>query len=235
MSWRLLDELPDADRVQVLGRARRRAFAPGRTLFREGDRGDALYLIRGGRVSVQVGTPRGEVATLAVLGAGDAVGELAVAAAGHVRTATVTAIERTETLVLHRCDFEALRRARPGVDRLLVGILARQVQRLTDRLIEALHLPAEARLLRQLAELAAAGGRCAAGTVVSLTQDDLAAMVGISRATANRILRDAQEAGAIRLRRGRVEILDPARLGGRAQEPVPWTPRPPDGRPVSSA
>ena len=54
-------------------------------------------------------------------------------------------------------------------------------------------------------------------TVVPLTQEDLAAMAGTSRATANRILRDEEKRGAVALQRGRVTVLDADELGRRCR------------------
>jgi CRP/FNR family cyclic AMP-dependent transcriptional regulator len=50
------------------------------------------------------------------------------------------------------------------------------------------------------------------GTDVPLTQDDLAAMAGVSRPTANRVLRRFEAEGVVRLRRRQIEISQPERL-----------------------
>ncbi len=44
--------------------------------------------------------------------------------------------------------------------------------------------------------------------VIPLTQEDLAAIAGTSRATVNRVLRNEQREGAVALRRGLVTVLD---------------------------
>jgi CRP-like cAMP-binding protein len=67
-----------------------------------------------------------------------------------------------------------------------------------------------ARLANQYAD---AGGRA----VVHLTQEDLAGLAGTSRATVNRTLRSAQEAGILALRRGSIELLDLDALLRRAR------------------
>ena len=65
-------------------------------------------------------------------------------------------------------------------------------------------------MLRRVAELASSGG------VVPLTQEELSNLAGTSRATVNRVLREAQGRGELALRRGRIEVLDGARLAARA-------------------
>ncbi len=49
-----------------------------------------------------------------------------------------------------------------------------------------------------------------------LTQEELSNLAGTSRATVNRVLREAQGRGEVALRRGRIEVLDGARLAARA-------------------
>jgi CRP-like cAMP-binding protein len=51
--------------------------------------------------------------------------------------------------------------------------------------------------------------------VVPLTQEDLAAMAGTSRATVNRVLREDEKRGSVKLERGRVVVLDADGLGRR--------------------
>src|SRR5687767_10810905 len=101
--WPLLGALDAENRRRILATARRRRFARREVLFHEGDPGDTLHLVDSGRVAVRVTTPLGDTATLIVLGAGAVLGELAlVEGGGGRRSATAVALERTETLSLHR-------------------------------------------------------------------------------------------------------------------------------------
>lgn len=217
MEWDVLAGLGEEERRQVLAAARRRRFRRQEVLFHAGDPGEALHLIAKGRVAVYVTTPLGSTATFAVLGPGEAVGELALVSPNVERTATAIALEPTETLSLRRDQFEALRNAHPFVDRLLVELLAARVRQLDADLVEAFFTAAETRVLRRLARLANqyadAGGRA----VIHLTQEDLAGLAGTSRATVNRTLRSAQEAGILALRRGSIELLDLDALQRRAR------------------
>src|SRR5688500_5577583 len=162
MRWSLLDGLPEDDRRRVLAATRRRRFGRREVLFHEGDPGDTVHLIDRGRVAVRVTTPLGDVATLNVRGTGDVVGEGARLAPKSRRTASVIALEPTETLALHGDEFAEIRRRHPSVDRFLVAILADEVQRLSSLLAEALYVPVDTRVLRRLValgELYASDGR----------------------------------------------------------------------------
>jgi len=209
VDWLVLAELPEDDRRRVLQAARRRRYARHEVLFHEGDPGETLHLIAKGRVAVAVATSLGDTTTLTVLGAGQFFGELALVGNQPVRTATVTALEPTETLTLRHQQFDELRHDHPTIDRFLVAVLAEQVKRLSTQLLEALFVDAETRVLRRLLDLAQEYGGGRPGTVIPLTQEDIATMAGTTRPTANRVLRDAEAAGAIRTARARTEIADP--------------------------
>jgi CRP/FNR family transcriptional regulator, cyclic AMP receptor protein len=215
----ILASLDDENRRRVLATTRRRRFARREVLFHEGDPGDTLHLIDKGRVVVRITTPLGEVATLGVLGRGDVVGEMAILEEGGRRGATVAALEPTETLSLDRGRFLDLRQQHPGVDRFLVEVLAAHVRRTDAQLIESLFVPVERRVMRRLlalGELYSSSGQN--GPVdVPFTQDELASLAGTSRATVNRVLRLAEEAGAVSLRRGHIRILDKEMVARRGR------------------
>jgi CRP/FNR family cyclic AMP-dependent transcriptional regulator len=212
MEWPLLQEIPEGDRRRVLSLTVRRRFARREVLFHEGDPGETMHLIAKGRVAIRTTTPLGEVATLRVLGRGGVVGELALIDGYGIRAASAVALEPTETLALRLREFEDLRRRHPAVDRGLIAALAAEVRRLDARLVEALYVPAEARVIRRLLELVDVYSVGDDEVIVPLTQDELASMAGTSRATANRVLRQAEDTGAVEVRRGSVHVLEPGRL-----------------------
>ena len=123
MDWLVLAGLPEDDTRRVLKAARRRRYARHEVLFHEGDPAETLHLIAKGRVAVAVATSLGDTTALTVLGAGQFFDELALVGNQPVRTATVTALEPTETLTLRQQQFEELRRDHPlqGVGGLVGG------------------------------------------------------------------------------------------------------------------
>jgi CRP-like cAMP-binding protein len=216
--WSILDGIPEDDRRRVLAATRRRRFGRREVLFHEGDPGDTVHLIDRGRVAVRTTTPLGDVATLNVRGVGEVVGELALLDPASRRSATVVALEPAETLALHRDEFNELRRRHPSVDRFLVAILSSEVQRLSVLLTEALYVPVDNRVLRRVLALADLYGGDGAGAVeIPFTQEEIGSIAGTSRATVNRVLGEAEADGAVEVRRGRVIVLDRARLERRAR------------------
>jgi CRP/FNR family transcriptional regulator, cyclic AMP receptor protein len=213
MEWPLLAGIPEADVQRLLSIARRRTFRRGEVVFHMGDPADTLHLIAAGRFAVRVQTAS-DVAILTVLGPGQLFGELALLEPDGRRSATVEALEPGETRSVHRPDFEELRRRHPQVSDVLVAILAGQVQRLSRRLLEALYIPADTRVRRRVSELAELYGPGDEVTI-PLRQEDLAGLAGTSRATVNRVLREEEGRGSVRLGRGRVVVLDQAALASR--------------------
>ncbi len=217
MRWQVLEGVPEGDVQQLLSIARRRVFRRGEVVFHVHDPADTLHLIVSGRFAVRVQTAVGDVAILTVLGPGDMFGELALIGGESRRTATVEALEAGETRSIHRPDFERLRAQHPSVTEVLVAILSGGMRRLSQHLLEALYVPADKRVLRRLGELAESYAPGAAEAVIPLRQEDLASIAGTSRATVNRVLREEESRGSVRLERGRTVVLDRATLERRGR------------------
>jgi CRP/FNR family transcriptional regulator, cyclic AMP receptor protein len=206
--WPVLDEVPADEVSAILTAGRRRRYARGETLFHDGDPADSLHLLDIGHVAVRALTPGGEQAILSVLGPGAAFGELALLGNDHVRSATITAIDPVESIVVHRRQWDALRRRHPSIDQFLLGSLSAQVARLSAQLLEVLYTPTPLRITRQLLTLGEDFGG-----VIPMTQEDIAMMCGTTRPTVNETL--YERAGAVRIERRRITIVAPEVLAGR--------------------
>jgi CRP/FNR family transcriptional regulator, cyclic AMP receptor protein len=215
MQWQLFAGIPNEDVRAVLALARRSTYRRGEVVFHRHDPADAVHLVVKGRFDVRITTSLGDVVALAIRGPGDTFGEIAVVTAAE-RSATVTALEQGETLVVRGSELRRLAREHPTVDEVLVRVLAEHVAFLSERLVEAYTVDAEARVARRVLEL----GRVYGGTppvVIPLIQEDVAALAGTSRATVNRVLRDAEARGLVELGRGRTVLLDPDGLARLAR------------------
>ena len=218
MQWAIFDGIADADVQQVLSIARRRRFTRGEVVVHAHDPADTIHLIERGRFAVRVQTPLGDTAGLTVLGPGDLFGELALLGPDRRRTAPVEALETGETRSILHDDFHALRRRHPGVNEVLIAILVGEVTRLSQHLLDALYVGADSRVRRRLLELAAVYDDGRDGEVtIPLRQEDLAGLAGTSRATVNRVLREEEGRGALRLARGRVVVCDRDGIAARCR------------------
>jgi CRP-like cAMP-binding protein len=212
VEWRLLDGVAPDDIRRTIELARRRTFVRDEVVFHEGDPAETLHLIERGRAAVRTATRYGQRVTLAILGPGEAFGELAILGSETRRSATVVAIEPLETRSIYGPDFHRLRREHPQLSEVIIVLLAAQVQRMNSQLVDALYLPADLRVRKRLAELAQQYDAIDGETIIPLRQEDLADLAGTSRATVNRVLREEERRGTVRLTRGHTVVLDPARL-----------------------
>lgn len=217
MRWRLLSGVSDEDVRLLLSVARRRRFGRGEVVFHRDDPADSLHLVASGRFAIRVMTPLGDTVWIAVRGPGENFGEMALVDGAARRSATVSALEAAETFAVYKPEFDRLRGSYPGIDRVLIAFLAGEVRMLNERLLEALYLSAERRLLRRLLELSSIYGGQDGTALIPLTQEELAEFAGASRATVNRVLREEQQRGTLELRRGKTRVLDIELLAKRAR------------------
>ena len=216
LDTKLFENLPEPELRRLVATARRRTFKRSEVVFHGGDPADTLHLIARGRFASKVTTQFGDMVTVAVQGPGEAFGELALVDSDASRSTSVVALEPGETWAVGRDDFTRIRKQYPSVNDVLVRLMAQRLRRQSELLVEALFVPAETRLLRRLCELAALYGDGGGNTVVPLTQEDVAALSGTSRATVNRILRAEAKRGTVRLTRGKTAVLDLEALSARA-------------------
>lgn len=190
---------------------RARRFRRGEVVFHQGDPGDALFIVLSGAIKISLPGETGDEAIIATVQPGDFFGELALLD-GAPRSASATALESTETLVLPRARFSELVASEPAVRDALLAALAAELRRLT-RHVEELHfLDITGRLAARLVRLAEEQGVPESdGSVrldAPLTQGDLAAMVGCTRQSVNKLLGLFVDDGLLRLEREAIVIID---------------------------
>jgi CRP-like cAMP-binding protein len=103
--------LPDEELDAVAAAASEREFAAGQAVMAEGDFGHCLFLIEDGSAEISV-----DGASVAQVGPGDVIGEVAVLASGR-RTASVVATSPMRAISLFKRDIWALERTSPEAAR----------------------------------------------------------------------------------------------------------------------
>ncbi len=207
MDGELFETLSASTREALLRAGRPREFRPGEVVFHQGDPCDSLFLLRRGRVSVKVLTPDGDEVTIGLIAAPDAFGEVGLIRPDHHHTATVVAIEDVHVLSVLATRFHDLRTDHPDLTDWLLMTLTQRLERMSALLADALFVDAEHRVARRLLDCRCSYG-IDDGEPLPLTQDDLAAMAGVSRPTANRVLRHLEDEGLVRLGRRHITIAD---------------------------
>ncbi len=206
--------------AEIAGKMRPQKFKRGDVLFYQGDTAGAFHLIRSGSVKITTMNTDGKETLLALLTAGQCVGEMA-ALDGDPRSATATAIEPTETLALQRPELLGFVRSHPDFALKLIATLASRLRRLDERLEDAHFLDLDTRLAKLLLDFVRERGRREErGVVVPLllSQSDIAAMIGGTRVSVNRLLSVYQEEGLIKREKDTLVILQERVLRLRAGE-----------------
>ena len=204
---------------QTLGRCvdslRSRRYRRNETIFHQGDPGDSLYVIQAGAVKIVLPDPEGEEgAIIATLGAGDFFGELALLD-GEPHSATAIALEGTEALVLRRDAFDRLVDEDPSLRRALFAGLVGELRRLTQHVGELHFLNLPGRLAWRIVRMAREADPSAEGEIHlswPFSQSELAAMIGGTRQTVNRLLADFTAEGLIRIEKETLVVPDLERL-----------------------
>jgi CRP/FNR family cyclic AMP-dependent transcriptional regulator len=151
---------------------------------------------------------------LAILGAGDFFGELALLD-DSPRSATAEALETTDTLTLHREDFRRYLSSNPDFAMHVLQTMAKHIRRLNSQLSDIFFLDLSGRLARTLLRLADEHGKEANGCTtidLSLTQTDLAEMTGATRVSINKTLGRFRRSGWVKLEGRRFSICNRAAL-----------------------
>jgi len=188
-------------------------------LFRKGDPGNQLFGILVGSLKVTAVGADGKDVVFSLMGPGEVIGEIALLD-GEPRSATAVAVEATTLVTLHRRDFVPFLERHPRATIGLAAVLAARVRRLSERTEDRQTMRLPGRIAKRLLALAEEHGkRAAAGAPVEirLPQQDLADLVGTSRESVNKQLRQWEEAGLVRLGRGRIFLEAPERLAERAE------------------
>ena len=216
----LFEGLPRSELSRLLEHLHERPFPAGANVLIAEQPGEAVYVILSGSVKVHVLRPDGTEVVLAVLGAGEVLGEMS-AADSLGRSASVVTLEETNLLWMDRRTFSASVATSTILSRNLGEVLSRRVRLANARLISLASLDVPGRVASQLLSLAREYGQeTPEGTRIPmrLTQADLAALVGASRVSVNQALGQFRRRGAISVAKdGRVSIHDDDALARRAR------------------
>lgn len=208
----LFRALDDSGRANLAERATRSSFAAGSPIFHVGDPGDSMMIVANGTVRILLPTRQGKDLILSDLTTGDVFGEVALLD-GLARSASAIALTRCDLIVIHRKDVLPFLRdhaaACLAIIALLCGRLRRADERMTD--IGLSHLPV------RLAKTLLGRTEADAPKRLACSQSELADMVGSSRESVNRALRQWHQQGIVELNEGWIAVIDRDALNALAE------------------
>ncbi|MEM6381237.1 MAG: Crp/Fnr family transcriptional regulator [Pseudomonadota bacterium] len=187
-----------ADGLNALTREAK--LAAGETLFMSGDPGDAMFAVLEGSLKVAIVSAEGSEQLLAIVGAGQVVGEMALLD-GQPRSATVDALKPSTLARLDKRDFERFATENPAVYQHMLALISRRLRTANDVLAARSFLPLPGRVAVALLQLSETFGKPLPNdrTLVhyKISQSDLAAMAGAARENVSRILNGWKREGLI--------------------------------------
>ena len=205
----LFGSVSDESLLGIARTLRKRRFRRGEVIFHQGDVGDTLEIVASGSVKIVLASEGGEEAILATVQPSQTFGELALLD-GAPRSASAIALEPSETWQLPRSTLRDLMDDDPALRDALFASLATVLRRITGQVEELHFLDLAGRLATRLGRLARAQDPEAQQVTLDwhLTQSDLAAMIGGTRQSVNRLLNDLVDEGLVRVDKDSLVILD---------------------------
>lgn len=192
------------------------AWPAGTIVFEEGDRGDACYVLDRGSVKVMRRLGDGQRITLAHIGEGGVVGELALFS-GDRRSASMEVVEPTTAIAIAAADVQAILHGDADAAMGMAVHVADLLRRANDRLFATATSTVNGRIVATLlAQVEARQARHPGGDEVELvgSMTDLARLAGAPRDDTARLLHLLENEGVLTQRRGRIIIHSPSALRG---------------------
>jgi len=199
-----IDTLHPPDLHDLTSHMQVRRFAAGEVIYHRGDPAVDAFVVHRGLVKTLLHDEEGRELLVSLHGRGQFFGTLTLFRAGS-RESTVAAVIPTTALQIAREDALRVVERNPRAMRFMFEHLAVTIHQLAALLEGIVFLDVPGRLAKYLVELEGVDG-------MSLTQDDIAAAIGSTRVTVNKLLADFERRGLIKVQRKQVAILDEAGL-----------------------
>ena len=215
---RFLDALDEQQITWLHERGVRRQFPQGTALFHERQISDRVMVLLAGRVKIASTSDDGKERVLAFRGPGEALGELS-AIDGRPRSASVTAVDPVEALVLPTSAFRTFLETNPRVMFFLMQRLIGRLREADRKRVEFGATDTIGRVAARLVELSERYGRQTSEGVridLPITQEELASWVGSSREGVNKALNMLKSLNWIETERRTITVLDVDALERRA-------------------
>jgi CRP/FNR family transcriptional regulator, cyclic AMP receptor protein len=197
---KLFSDLTDPILDAIAGATIETAFPAGKAIFLRGDPGDAIYVVRDGRVRLSVLTSDGRELSFAHAQSGDVFGEIAVIDKA-TRSADATALMDVRLLTLHATDVEALIEKFPAIARAFMKFLCARLRDVSDHLEHIALLSLEARLARflldKISSASPLSGAMRPRLELGMSQTELGLLLSASRQKVNHALASLEHMGAI--------------------------------------
>lgn len=218
----LFSDLSDKDLRELESVVRERSFRRNEVIFHAQEPGNALFVIKRGRVKISMDDRSGKEIILRILEAGDFFGEMSLLD-DEPRSATVSSLGPCQALILFREPFLRFIPRHPEVVMKMLMALSRRLRKADEkisRLVFADAYEKVASVLMDIIEERKVPLNIGTEVPLSLTRQELADIAGLSRETLTRVITDFQRAGLVRIEGRRIAIVSPAKLKREATRSI---------------
>jgi CRP/FNR family cyclic AMP-dependent transcriptional regulator len=186
----------------------------GTTIFTKGDVGNSLFAVCEGSVKMTSPSAEGKDAVFNLINEGAIFGEIALLD-GRTRTADAVAATDCQLMVIDRRDFLPLLRSQQELAIKIIDVLCARLRRTSEQVEDIMFLDLPGRLAKALLRLTDDASR--KDRKLTMTQGEIGEIIGMSRESTNKQLRDWQDRKWIKLERGGISVLQPNALQAIAE------------------
>lgn len=207
---RLFADFPCEALMELASVSVLRSYAEKTVIFEKGMPGNEMFAILQGRIKISAQSADGKEIIFTILESGDFFGEASLLD-GNPRSATCTAIEPCEMVVIERRAFIPFLEHQPKIAIHLLALLSQRLRSVDEVMEDINFFPLPVRLARKLLGLAADHGDVAGKRIVvtlNISQHDLGNMISVSRESVNKQLNHWVKDGLISLKAGNIVIED---------------------------
>jgi CRP/FNR family cyclic AMP-dependent transcriptional regulator len=194
--------------------ARLKTLGRREELFHKGDEGGEVYVVASGTLKALTTSRDGDDVVFSILGPGEFFGEVALLGATQ-RTATITAIDDCTLVVIDRRDFMSYLKTDPDMSVKLLSVLAMRLKRVSELVEDTQFLNLPLRLAKKLLSLGRIYGKPTPGGLqieLKLSQEEWGDLVGATRESVNKQMRQWTDAGIIQMDKGCVVVVNAVEL-----------------------
>lgn len=204
-------DVDDSILDQLVPHAVTRLVKRGVVLFRKGDAGPRLFVLCSGEVRISTPSDQGKDTIFSLFTAGDIFGEITFLDGG-VRSADAVTVKDSELMIIERRDFIPLIERHPAMATRLIEVLCQRLRRTSEQVENIAFLGLSDRLAKALLHLLRTSAVSSPRGCIRITQREIGQMIGVSRESANKQLREWERRKWLKLERGGVTILAPGSL-----------------------
>lgn len=198
----------DSEAFEQLSRyAKHTMLKRGATIFSKGDPGNSLIAVISGTVKISISSPDGRNAILNLIGPGEIFGEVAVLD-GQARTADAIANSNCEIFTIDRREFLPFVRSQPALAMKFIELLCARLRWTSDQVEQVILQNLPGRLASALIRLTERHKEAQGGRTITVTQQEISEMVGMSRESINKQLRAWAMRNWVRLEHGAIVVLN---------------------------